>query len=196
MKQFLMAMFAVAMLAGTAQGALVEYDVNRVLAGNQFTFGSGCLGPPRTNPCIPDSVAQDPGGKFTYDTVANILYGNVTFRVQSNQASYIYAADWVADFNVNRLITLNTQCIFISGADGCGDFANGVQPGPISVISGSLNPTGFESLASIRWSSLGPPFASAFFIVELSEVPVPAAVWLFASALGLMGFIRRRAAAA
>lgn len=31
--------------------------------------------------------------------------------------------------------------------------------------------------------------------LQLTVVPVPAAVWLFASALGLMGFIRRRAAA-
>jgi hypothetical protein len=34
------------------------------------------------------------------------------------------------------------------------------------------------------------------FTLNTTVVPVPAAVWLFASALGLMGFIRRRATAA
>ena len=73
---------------------------------------------------------------------------------------------------------------FVLNIAGTGPFAD------TDFIRLSSTPPGStEALASIKFTG-GPGDDSAFGAV----VPVPAAAWLFGSALGLMGWIRRRAA--
>lgn len=187
MKKVVLAAFAAAFLSAGANAAVITYDVTRVTLGNQFTQGGGGF--------IPDVAAADWSGRVFYDTDANILYGKVSHQSAAAQAQYIYTADWVADLSQNRLIVLNLECTFLAGNNACLDYTNGVQPGPISLFSGDIANGSLGNQVVVKWNTLGAPFASAFINTQLTVVPVPAAVWLFASALGLMGFIRRRAAA-
>ena len=61
--------------------------------------------------------------------------------------------------------------------------------------------TGFENLG-FSVNGLGPEFTAALLFDDLNHalslgftaVPVPAAVWLFGSALGVLGWMRRKAA--
>ena len=53
----------------------------------------------------------------------------------------------------------------------------------------SLGPTG------LQFGPVGPATYEAFLTFNTNVVPVPAAVWLFGSAIGLMGVMRRRVAA-
>ncbi len=55
-------------------------------------------------------------------------------------------------------------------------------PGPVSVVGGTL-----------AMSMIGS--SSVFSVSSVSAVPVPAAVWLFGSALGVFGLVRRRISA-
>jgi hypothetical protein len=69
----------------------------------------------------------------------------------------------------------------------------------VLTLSSSLstyNVTGLDNLVSVAFSFNGATSVSPYDMdnINLNVVPVPAAVWLFGSALGLMGWVRRRAA--
>ncbi len=83
-----------------------------------------------------------------------------------------------------------------------------VSPGPFSDIQdaaywtateAAFNPSSFAWVFRMGLGSQGPDdkddlrFAWAVHPGNVGVIPVPAAVWLFGSALGLLGWIRRKA---
>ena len=111
--------------------------------------------------------------------------------------------------------------LFTSGDAGIGSFANVFGEGSQAAFYYLESYIGFPGLvatsSNFEWFD-GPPSSSAFAIIAnadestdywcpigvgsssplsctaIAPIPVPAAVWLFGSALGLLGWIRRRAA--
>ncbi|MCC5793360.1 MAG: VPLPA-CTERM sorting domain-containing protein [Chromatiales bacterium] len=189
--QKIMAAAAAALFMSSANAAVIVYDVTRVTLGNQFTQGGGGF--------IPDVEAAEWSGRMFLDTEALVLSGTVSHRSDASFAQYIYTANWVIDFKVatgfgpeRQLVVTGLECTFLGGNNACLDFSEGVQAGPAALFSGNpLDPTIGNTIV-VKWNTLGPPFQSAFINTQLTVVPVPAAVWLFASALGLMAFLRRR----
>jgi hypothetical protein len=68
-------------------------------------------------------------------------------------------------------------------------------PGGPQTLANSYSSMALTSLGSNNWKlSNGIPGLGGYDFIFNVPVPVPAAVWLFGSALGLMGAMRRRAA--
>jgi len=63
----------------------------------------------------------------------------------------------------------------------------------ISISIGHLYPFGISTFVNMLPANVG--FDPDFYGTEVSIVPIPASVWLFASGLGLLGWIRRRGVA-
>ena len=62
---------------------------------------------------------------------------------------------------------------------------------PIILDTFQLFDVNWDSLVRVEFDNLGPG-PSAVDNIVVSTVPIPAAVWLFGSGLGLLGWIRRR----
>ncbi|MFZ1625372.1 MAG: hypothetical protein WAU48_11445 [Gammaproteobacteria bacterium] len=69
--------------------------------------------------------------------------------------------------------------------------------GPPQTLANSYSGLTLSDLGSGNWmlSNAVPGVSGYDFVFNVAVVPVPAAVWLFGSALGLMGVMRRRSAA-
>lgn len=187
MKKILMGVAASFLLATSANAALIQYQVTTVKLGNQFTQGGGGG--------IPDTTAANPGGVFSYDTDTQLLVGWQTHQSNAVQGSYIYSANWSVALGASQLTTSNTACTFLpSNNDTCPSFSNGLQPGTAFVSAGTIGNGTFGNLITLKWNTLGAPFNSAFISTQMQVIPVPAAVWLFGSALAAVGFLRRRTA--
>ena len=63
----------------------------------------------------------------------------------------------------------------------------------VSMLSGTVFNLILGNNAHIKVDNEGAPFASGFNAFTLTAVPVPGAVWLFGSAIALLGWKRRRA---
>lgn len=189
MKKYLLAGAAVAIfMTSGANAATIQYKVVGVKLGNQFTQGGGGF--------VPDSTATNIGGTFSYDTVTQMLVGNQQHQSNASQGSYLYQADWSIDLSASQLTTSNVVCTFLpSDNDTCPSYTNGLQPGSASITVGNINNATLGSQATLKWNTLGAPFASAFISTTIQVVPVPAAVWLFGSSLAAIGFMRRRVTA-
>ena len=187
MKKFLIGTIAAALFSVSAQAATVAYQVTSVKIGNQYTAGGGGY--------APDATALNPAGYLSYDTVTQVLTGWQRHQSNASQAKYWYQADWSVDLSVNQNTTANTQCIDLGGTfgGGCASFSNGLSGTAISLSAGNLGITTNGNLISLKWLQPGAPGGN-FITTNLTSIPVPAAVWLFGSALGLMGIARRRAA--
>jgi hypothetical protein len=71
------------------------------------------------------------------------------------------------------------------------------QVGSFTLATIQFSTTGYGSTAIdfgtvVLGDSLGDPLSASLVNTVLVSVPVPAAVWLFGSALGLLGWVRRR----
>ena len=72
------------------------------------------------------------------------------------------------------------------------------QVGSFTLATIQFSTTGYGSTAIdfgtvVLGDSLGDPLSASLVNTVLVSVPVPAAAWLFGSALGLLGWVRRRA---
>ena len=171
----------------SAQAATVAYQVTVVKFGNQYTVGGGGY--------APDATASNAAGYLSYDTVTQVLTGWQRHQSNASQAKYWYQADWSVDLSVNQNTTANTQCVDLGGTfgGGCASFSDGLSASAISLNSGNLGITTNGNTVKIKWLQPGAPGGN-FITSTLVAIPVPAAAWLFGSALGLMGLARRRAA--
>ncbi len=174
------------LLAAGANAAVIQDQVVGAKLGNQFTQGGGGS--------IPDVAASNAGGFFTYDTDTQMLVGWQRHQSNASQGSYLYQAGWSVDLAASQMTTANTSCTFLAGNDACPSFTNGLQPGPASVLAGNIGNGAFGNLVTIKWNTLGAPLNSAFIATQIQAVPVPAAAWLFGSALAAAGVLRRRMA--
>lgn len=165
--------------AATANAATVTYGLSNPVSGNSYG-------------AVPmDSVS----GTFVYDDVANTLTGNIayTWNYPIQEIDMAYSADWAIDMDTGNLIASSVSCTDSNALapDGCADQ---IAPpagfdGSMSIIAGSLG----SASATLKRFTGGAPVASGYNTFELTEVPVPAAAWLFGSALlGLAGVGRRK----
>ena len=74
------------------------------------------------------------------------------------------------------------------GLQRIGDLIVG-RPGVVHLISDDI----YLDITFTEWGRM-PQGGGAFAYIRSSVVPIPAAAWLFASALGLLGFLKRRLA--
>jgi len=104
--------------------------------------------------------------------------------------------------DVNNIVRQNIG-IFSGGTDSqslltlTGSTAGGGTVSQTLALNGDLasyNITGLGLVTNLVLSFDGTVDAAPFDIdnINLNVVPVPAAVWLFASALGMLGWVRRR----
>ena len=66
---------------------------------------------------------------------------------------------------------------------------------PTLLFGPQLGSDYIAAVASLSLGNFGSPGFAGSTSIELTTVPVPAAVWMFGSALGILGWIRRRNAA-
>jgi hypothetical protein len=129
----------------------------------------------------------NPAGVKTYQG----LFGGTAFLntgVETNVGDMIYLA-MVRDAGATTIYVQD-----LNGSNPLLDFSFGSTPdfpgGPVEFFS--IRSTGI-SADDVRLFTFDPGgFETSDLLV--SQVPVPAAVWLFGSALGLLGWMRRKAA--
>jgi hypothetical protein len=204
MKILVVFLSLVTMSSGSA--AIVTYEVSGTFSDN--LFGSA---PPSTFP-FPNLINGSFDGHFQLDTdqIVSGINGN-TYALYSVDIdivdSFNITIHTITDLASSQLRTVSTQQIALFFGDSADTapipndlrlFFNGVFPGenalptPEEITSGVFG-GGFTSVTADPNPPLdfwGLDVASAVVHV----VPVPAAVWLFGSALGLLGWMRRKAA--
>jgi hypothetical protein len=201
MKKYLLSMAAILLLSPIAQAAPVNYTLESVTYGNPFAGTApvtSCTG------CGSATAVED-GGAITLTGIA-WDYGPAA----GNQYSISFDGTTTLAAGTSLLKTGTPTCTAISGAlcdpasvlSGiAGNFYTGFGNDnstacsndrcrvDVSLVSGDLVivfETGMsESLVSSR---------SNVYTMTFAAVPIPAAVWLFGSALGGLGWMRRRAA--
>lgn len=179
--------------SATANAATIGYSVDS--AANS---GNAYGGAPMTA-----------SGSFVYDTTADTLTGSIVldYTYAPFAIDLDYTADWAVDFGTGNLVATNVTCVDnnLAPVDGCADFVTppGGFAGVMSVTAGDLSIDTIGNAAGIRRFLGGAPISSSFQDIGLtstgpvSAVPVPAAAWLFGSALlGLVGAGRRKLKAA
>lgn len=163
------------LITGTAVDGLTSDQGPAALYGGVCPFPGGCLS---ANPyelfpegtIIFDTASQSANFPTYADTgVHALISGSATQTINPNTLAYDNGMDALAIEAV--LDNLNGLQPYGDGVDG--------NPGIVRIQT-------FSQTATTTYMVEGS-------IVEV-PVPVPAAAWLFASALGLLGWIRRRAA--
>jgi hypothetical protein len=163
-------------------GEDLDIYINDTASGNPYFDGDsggkqGGLGSCRTldatAQCVPSSddnltLAADEQLRFDFwrSGFVDAYFGDFTFRDDNHNL-------------INGTVSVNsaTGYFIINLVDGVGDF---------SVIGGSNN--------LVFNADGGAGSTSNYYISEanVSAIPVPAAVWLFGSGLGLLGWMRKR----
>ena len=158
---------------------------------------------------VHDAVVA-PGETFTVDVVGNgFTDGNLVswgFNIDSFDAAVVVAnsvavpgGTW--EFGAVLGTITATSIDEIGGATfGAGQGGNGIVLATVEFTAALV--AGVTSLGLSEW--VGQEFVNDSFVaypnlsfdqtatITVAAVPVPAAVWMFGSALGLLGFVRRR----
>jgi len=161
---------------GSAQAATVTFDPNpeTIVLGSVFTLDIVGTGFPET---------EGGGAQFTFD--ASILQVNSV----------------TIDSNVWEIFTSPGSIDNVMGAVDGIVVATFIDPGAsFTVASIEFEAIGIGTTALTLsenplnvWAAAGSPVNPAMIagMVTVTAVPVPAAVWMFCSALGLLGWMRR-----
>ncbi|MBD9355208.1 hypothetical protein [Methylomonas albis] len=133
-----------------------------------------------------------------------------TFTLNFNHFSWSNPSDWAqisnaviianglpAEFNLPRFYSELTTPIQFSGSDTpcagpktADTYCSGFQNGPSSTLSGQIQDgkitlSGYQPNATYYWGG------GYTYSIVATVVPAPAAFWLFASALGFFGILKR-----
>jgi len=161
---------------------------------------------------VPSTLTVDEGGQFSVDVMMDAadapgdhdqpttaFLGN--FKVKFDSAVVQYDG---FDFEVPAENLSVSPTVVLTGIQI--GFVNALDVGVI----GTFNFTALGSVGDVISISIGhaysfntfvnmlpanTPFDPFFYGTEITVVPIPAAAWLFASGLGLLGWIRRRGVA-
>jgi len=208
------ALLAVALLVTWtgAQAASTTYFLKEItfetssVPGQEFPFGAGFLA---SSVCITCSNSPNtPGVSIAVDDgVGNITLSEVSFTLAGFGADFtdtfvgttVLGLGVDLDKSSDSCVVNNTATQWCDPTDprgyagdwNTGFLANGTTP---STIANFDAVAGIDSLVLSITKSRDNPEAGQFLRMNFKYqvVPVPAAVWLFGSALGLLGWVRRR----
>jgi hypothetical protein len=115
---------------------------------------------------------------------ANGAVSTLTLTADNGKRFSIDSLDASSLYNLSGVLTLT------------GTKAGGGTVSQVLNLNGSIstyNVTGLGLVTSLNLSYDGATFSAPYDIdnINLNVVPIPAAVWLFASALGMLGWLRR-----
>jgi hypothetical protein len=155
---------------------------------NQFVFSNGRL----------SSVVSDDEPEFAYwlDVIPCSVFGGDGANCLTNRATAsdvrtfdlfpVGTTHWGADMEFVN--SGNTIEIIVTGGSGTATFQ-----GPTAEFYGFSDSLGLTSIAFHNLGTLGLVANYSFDnVTTASAVPIPAAVWLFGSALVGLGWMRRR----
>jgi hypothetical protein len=200
------AMFA---LAGVAQAAPLEYVLDNVVWGSPFGT-PGVIGVDFLGQC-PGCV----GGSGPLSTAvvdgSNVSLTDIAFGLGNASSNYLLTVDSATTILGTgvALIKNGVTCVAIAGS-ACNpastrsalgfavDFTGQAADGSLCAACGvNVILSADEKELSVRiLKQLTQGSASQqFYQLNYTLIPVPGAVWLLGSALGLAGFLRRRTAA-
>lgn len=211
----LLALAALAMTVGTAQGAIVYQLQNITFAtssvpGGVFPFGGANL---------PNSVCYTcgaGGSLVTDDGAGNLTVDTVSYWLNGFGADMVHTFSGTSSLGNTSLIKAPGETCVDGGAPAnsphlcnsadqrawVGDWYNGLMPdGVTQALTHQFAATvsGDTLTLRVRKNRDATPVNDPDWL-EMSfnyqVVPVPAAVWLFGSAAGLLGLVRRRRIAA
>ena len=171
------------LLASTgADGAMSDHG-QALSASCPFFFG--CLSPEGMEP------NQFAGGTQIFDATANGGAGGPVFPTYANSGSHALTSGSVSgSFNATG------DPIGPGENSGLGS-DNGLDAIAFDlVLEGGQVPQAGGKVRFLVFSDTGTTAYMVEGSIQPAAVPVPAAVWLFGSALGMLGWIRRRASAA
>lgn len=209
----LLVVAALAMAAGTAQSATVyqlqSITFNTSSAPGTYTFGAGPLAASQCISCGLSTVTDDGAG--------NLTVGQIQYLLKGFGADFTNTFSGTSTLGTTSLIkTAGETCVvnnaathLCNPADHRG-FAGNLYNGLMADGTTASPPAQFSALVSgqnlvlrvrkARDDLFDPNKATSTAWLQMnfnySVVPVPAAVWLFGSALGLLGIARRRSIAA
>ena len=171
----------------------------------------GSLGPLSVAfPIAPRDAALLPT-TFTYDGMSFAPFagtiehtGSVTFTDAATETASITLGNFTIGFDGDRVGEDRTG-FFVKDNLDVGDILFDIANPIVEAFDESLVITGdilvsaelsgvLNGLELIDFDASGADAGLALVVADASVVPVPAAVWLFGSALGLLGWVRRRAA--
>jgi len=206
MKKYLVSMAALMLLSTGAQAA--TYVLSSVTYANSFAPTPGNVAS-----CTSCGVTQGPGVATAVETGGNIALTGIAFGFNAGGNAFNIS------FSGTTTLAAGTSLNKLAGAT-CVDSV-GTVCGPLNVISGmdgdyftNIGTDGTTACANNRCrvdvatagsdltvtikralsESVSSGSSQSYVMTFAKVVPVPAAVWLFGSALGLMGFTRRKAA--
>jgi len=174
--------------------------------GQEFFFGAGSLVASTCDTCWVSTAVDDGLGNLTLDSTSFRLVGfGANFRDVFAGTTTI-GAGGALDKSSDTCTVFNSAVQYCSATDPrsyaqdwrTGLQTDGVTPSQTTTFSAIV--TGSDLRLSVRKPLIATdPFPTNSWLqlnFNYSVVPVPAAVWLFGSAAGLLGFMRRRRTAA
>lgn len=205
----LLALTALVMAGGVAQGATV-YQLDSM---SFFTTSGGGITLPFGTGAMINSVCISCGTSLvTDDGAGNLTVGQVSYLINGFGVNFTDTFSGTATLGTGTsLLKQGETCTVHSGgthicnpADQrsfAGDWLTGVlADGTTAAPTHNFNAVVSGNNLTMRFTTNrdATPFNDAdalALIMNYSVVPVPAAVWLFGSAVGLLGIARRRSAA-
>lgn len=197
-----------ALAAGTAQAATV-YQLQSITfqtssAAGVYPFGSGPLAASVCTTCG-SSIATDDGfGNITVGSLTYTLAGFGANFTHSFSGATILGAATTLIKDSGESCTINsggTQwCNSTDQRGYTGNWYNGLLPdGTTEALTHQFSAlvSGSDLVLRVRKNRDATPVNDPDWLqmnFNYSVVPVPAAVWLFGSALGVLGWLRRRPA--
>ena len=209
------ASLALTAIGGVAQAEPLLYQLKDVTYTSPFG-GSGIIGVDfmgQCPSCLPGPATNSGTGTLSTAIVtgSNVSLANVQFGLSGGASNYLLTIDSAATVLGEgvALIKSGVTCDAIAGSACLStstrsallfpvDFTGQAADGSLCLacaVNVILSGDQQNLTVEIR-KQLTQNFASQqVYALNYTLIPVPAAVWLFASALGLMGWIRRRAQA-
>ncbi len=129
------------------------------------------------------SISGAGTGSGSFDCIEGVFGGVVGASICGN---YNFGANGYNESTVNT----DGSNRVIGGDDGAIGPAQSIAD--FSGLSPVIPPTDFSSIIVLE---NGTTYSGTIFTFVANPIPVPAAAWLFGSALGLLGWVRRRATA-
>lgn len=205
----LLAVAAIA-LAGTAHGATV-YKLDKISlqtssAPGEYNFGGAGLTASVCHSCGIDKVTDDGFGNLTVEQISYTLAGfGANFTNTFSGTATLGTGTSLLKAPGETCTVYNTAVHLCNPADQrsfagdwlTGTLADGVSPALTHIFTATTS--GNNLVLSFRTNRDASPVNDPDWLqlnFKYSVVPVPAAVWLFGSALGILGLARRRIASA